>query len=269
MLSACRASPASRPGYWLTWLSAVVLVTVLSARPLHAAEPAQGWDFNLTPYAWLAGLRGDIAAAPNVPAAPIDVSPSDVIDDLEATLMLIFSARRDRHGVYTDLFYADIQSDQEVLPPPIDRSLRVGAETTLFTLAYQYEVMRSDAASIELLAGGRYWSVENRLRFTGGSGPLTGRQFRSEESWTDPLLGIKGMTSLGETRFYLVGGGAIGGFGAGSDFFYEVSGGVGYRWSPAIDTVLGYRRLEVDYGSGDFLYDVVQQGWQLGLTWHF
>jgi hypothetical protein len=238
--------------------------------PAKAADAAPEWAFQLTPYAWLAGLKGDTGTSPDVPTVPIDISPSDVVDDLEATLMFVLNAKKGRHGLYADFFYADIQADEELLPPPIDLSLRVGAETTLFSLAYQYEFFRSDKATAELLAGARYWSVENRLQFRGGSGgPLAGREFISDESWTDPLVGVKASTSLGDSRFYVVGGAGIGGFGAGSDSFYEVSGAVGYRWSDAIATLLGYRRLEVDYRDDDFIFDVVQQGWQLGLAWSF
>ncbi len=55
----------------------------------------------------------------------------------------------------------------------------------------------------------------------------------------------------------------------GADHFYELSLNVGYQWSDAIGTALGYRMFDVDYEDDGFVYDVRQQGWQLGLTWAF
>jgi hypothetical protein len=244
---------------------ATVLVTVL-ALPVAAADD---WDFALSPYAWLAGIDGEIGTLPGAPPAPVDVSPSDVVDDVDVALMLLFSAKRGRHGVFADLFYADIQSEEEIIPPPLDLALRVRAENTIASLAYQYEFFRADDASADVLVGARYWDMTSRLAFGGGAGFLAGRQLKSSESWTDPLLGIKGSTPLGASRFYLEGGGSVGGFGVGSDLYYEVSGAIGYRWNAAIGTALGYRLFDVDYDSGGFSYDVRQAGWQFGLTWQF
>ena len=74
---------------------------------------------------------------------------------------------------------------------------------------------------------------------------------------------------LGDTRFYVDGGVGLGGFGVGSDLFYDVNGAVGFQWNEAIGTTLGYRMFDVDYNDGGFVYDARQQGWQLGLTWAF
>ena len=253
-----------RPGAWQTG----AFLSLLAPLAIGADDSAD-WRFELSPYAWVAGLKGEVGTLPGEPAAPIDVAPSDVIDNLDAVLMLIFNARRGRHGLYADIFYADIRAEEELIPPPVDLKLRIQAESTLATLAYQYEFFRHDGASAELLAGARYWQVDNLLRFGGGSGLLAGRRISSSESWTDPLLGIRGRMPLGESRFYLTGGGAVGGFGVGSDSFYELSGAIGYRWSDAIATAVGYRRYEVDYRDSGFSYDVTQQGWQFGLTWAF
>jgi hypothetical protein len=74
---------------------------------------------------------------------------------------------------------------------------------------------------------------------------------------------------LGESRFYVEGGAGLGGFGVGSDMFYEISAVLGYQWSEAIGTSIGYRILDVDYRSNSFSYDVNQQGLQFGLSWSF
>ena len=50
---------------------------------------------------------------------------------------------------------------------------------------------------------------------------------------------------------------------------YEINANVGYQWTKSIGTTIGYRMFDVDYEKGGFLYDVRQQGWQLGLSWAF
>jgi hypothetical protein len=35
------------------------------------------------------------------------------------------------------------------------------------------------------------------------------------------------------------------------------------------DYTLGYRMFDVDYEDDGYVYDVRQQGWQVGLTWAF
>jgi hypothetical protein len=242
---------------------------LLLSLPIATVSAQESWNFRLSPYGWLAGLEGDIASTAAVPAAPVDVTPSDVIEDLETAAMLIFSAKRGRHGIFTDLFYADLQSGMELIPQPIGLRANVGAETTIFSAAYQYEFFRSQSASADILLGARYWSVESVLIFSGGAGQLAGLKLSSSEDWTDPLVGIKGHRSLGNSRFYVEGGASIGGFGAGSDLYTEFSGVIGYRWNKAISTAFGYRRYDVDYADGGFIYDVTQQGLQFGLSWAF
>ena len=119
------------------------------------------------------------------------------------------------------------------------------------------------------MLGARYWEIDSELEFAGGAGILAGRRITNDESWIDPAVGVKGRTQLGDSNFYLDGGLGVGGFGVGSEDFYEVSGNIGYQWSDTISTVVGYRMFEVDYDDNDFEYDVRQKGWQVGLTWAF
>lgn len=60
-------------------LVAAVMLSASSAQAL-AAEP---WQFRLAPYAWLAGLQGNVGTIPPLPAVPVDISPSDALSDLE------------------------------------------------------------------------------------------------------------------------------------------------------------------------------------------
>ena len=246
-----------------------LLVVFLQVFPLTASANDH-WQYRLTPYLWFAGLKGDIATIPGSPAAPIDISPSDALEDTETSLMLLFDAKRGRHGVFADFFYADVRSDEDLLPPPIGLTLRSVTKTTIFSLAYQYEVSRQDQAVLDLMAGARYWNIDSELSFGSGTGgPLDGRRVDNDESWFDPMLGVKGRMPLGNSKFYIQGGASLGGFGIGSDLFYDLSGAIGYQWTQAIGTAIGYRMFDVDYEDGGFVYDARQQGWQVGLTWAF
>ena len=226
------------------------------------------WNFKLSPYIWFAGVEGTVSTIPGAPAVPIEVSSSDALSDTEASFMLLFEAKKMKHGVLLDLLYTDVQSTEDLIPE-INLTMKSTSKTTIFSTAYMYELYKRERTVVDLFAGVRSWKVDTELQFGGGLGVLDGRNIRNDESWLDPLIGVKASSLLGESQFYVAGGLVAGGFGVGSDSFYDISANVGYQWSKSIGTTLGYRLFDVDYEEGTFLYDVKQEGWLLGLTWAF
>lgn len=240
----------------------VLMIVALLAAPATAA--AADWEFKLAPYLWFAGLEGDVATIPGVPSAPIDVSPSQALEDTEAALMLMFEARSGRHGLFVDFIYTDVRSEEEVFPN-LGISLRSVSKSTVLSGAYQYRLVDGDSANLDLLGGLRYWEVDSFLAFTG---PLE-ISGRNKEDWVDPFVGLKGRYRFGKSKFYASYGAVVGGFDAGSKLFYDLNLNLGYQWSEAIGTVVGYRLFNVDYDNKGFVWDVEQAGWGLGLAWSF
>jgi hypothetical protein len=232
------------------------------------AQAQSAWEFRVTPYLWFAGIKGDVSTLPGVPVSPIEVTPSDALKDTESSFMGLFEAKKGKHGILLDTLYSDVRTD-DVLIPQIDLTQRATSKSTVLTAAYVYELSSNDQAEVNVFAGARYWKVDTQLEFGGGLGILAGRSIRNAESWEDPLIGISGRAPIGESKFYVAGVLGLGGFGVGSDRFYDVSASVGYQWNKSIGTSLGYRRFDVTYEEGTFFYDVAQEGWLLGLTWSF
>jgi hypothetical protein len=245
-------------------IALAALATTLPA----TAVAGNDWQFALTPYLWLAGVDGDTATIPPLPEVPIDISPSDAIEDTETGYMLIFEAKKGRHGLLVDFFYTDLRSDEDLVKE-LNLKLRATSKNTLLSLAYLYELYNDNGTTVDVSAGARYWDVETILKFSGGEGLLAGRSIDNAEDWIDPMVGVKGRTPLGDTGFYFAGWASLGGFGVNSDLFWDVSLNLGYQWNDAIGTTLGYRVLDVDYDDDGFIYDVEQYGFALGLTWRF
>lgn len=244
----------------------VAIATLAIALPVPALA-ADDWQFTLSPYMWLAGVEGNVAALPPLPEAPIDISPSDAIDDTEAAFMVRFGAKKGRHGLLMDFVYADLRSDEDLIKQ-LGLKLRATSKNTVLSLGYAYEIYSEDGLVLDAFAGARYWDVETIVRFSGGQGLLAGRRIDNKEDWIDPMVGLRGRTPLGDSSFYLAGWAALGGFDVNADLFYDISVNLGYQWTDAIDTSLGYRVFDVDYDDG-FIYDVEQYGFVLGLTWNF
>lgn len=240
----------------------MLIGVILLLMPLTVG--ASDWAFRLTPYLWFAGLEGELTPVEGLPSAPVDVSPSQALEDTETGVMVMFDARRGSHGLYLDFIYTDVRSDDDVIPQ-LGITVRSTTKSTLFSAAYEYAFVEHDRGGVDGLVGARYWEVDAKLAFSGPAG-LTGS---NKEDWIDPFFGVKSWSMLGSSNFYAAGGLGFGGFGIGSDFFYEFNGNVGYRWSEAIGTAIGYRYFDVDYDASGFKYDVKQQGWQVSLTWSF
>ncbi len=67
--------------------------------------------------------------------------------------------------------------------------------------------------------------------------------------------------------------GDLGGFGLGSNFTWQIEPLLNWHFSQLGSLQGGYRWLSTDYetGSGNtlFRYDMLKQGFQLGVTFHF
>lgn len=243
-----------------------LLVAALPA-PASAQSPERAdtgaWQSRLTPYLWGAGLEGTVGALGR--RARIDQGFGDILDDLELGGMLGFEARRDRVGLLGDVLHVRLgESGRMVAPPGVPVSATARTRTTTALLAAQYRVADDERGSVDVLGGLRHWSLHADVRL----GPPIGLGERSDERWTDPVVGVKGLYRLGP-RSYATGWAMVGGFDVGARSSSDLMLALGYTLNPRTAVLLAYRRLAVDYRDNGLVFDTVQRGPAIGLDYRF
>lgn len=224
------------------------------------------WSFGLTSYVWFAGLNGDIGVR-NLPPAQIDPTFSDIfnnIDWLPPPIMLMAEVRYDRVGFVTDFIYLGEESDGAT-PGPLPLTVEVDTNTLVWTFGGSYRVIQADRGTVDLLAGGRLWSMDTDVTVTG---PFAVRQGSGSQTWVDPLIGIAGRVNLGK-GFALRAEADVGGFGVGADVDWQVIGLVQYQVRDWIALEAGYRYLAVNYDKDEFLFDGSIRGPIVGASVRF
>ena len=90
------------------------------------------------------------------------------------------------------------------------------------------------------------------LHLVRGSRPILGsRRFSGETDWVDPVLGMSGKYKVtGPISIYAKGD--VGGFGAASDFTWQMGGGLECQVTRWLWSDIGWRYLKYDYTSGGF-----------------
>lgn len=249
----------------------VPLMIVASLSNAHARESsasgsaASTWQFSVSPYLWAAGLSGKAGTLPGLPPADVDTSFGDIWDDLDFAGMVLMGAHQGRFSIVSDLQYVVTSAQNNSLAPLFDKE-KLTSKTFGFYLGGEYALYEERGASLRLAGGLRLWSVDTELKLS--SGLLPGRELNGNDTWVDPVIGLRGSIDV-FSRVFLMGWGFVGGFGAGSDIMADLFGGVGYRFADWISTTIGYRWMKVDRDRDDFLYDVIQQGLMVGVTFRF
>lgn len=233
----------------------------LSARA-EAQDQVSGWNWTVAPYLWGTGLNGAVGGLPGVPPAEIDVSFSTILKNLDMAGMVVVNGNNGRFGISGDVFYAKISGSSNSLAPLWSQTnLRV--KETIITLMGEYNLSSGADHDLWAVAGARYWDVENQLTLLPGTRPQ--RSGTLQDSWVDPVIGLRGRKDLSDTMF-LTGWALAGGFGVGSDEMVDLFGGLGYQFSDRTSGILGYRWLSVDRVDGNFVFDMKQQGPMLGVS---
>lgn len=243
---------------------AVVSLALAGALATGSAASAQDLEVRLTPYLWMAGIKGDVGAVVDRPPTPVDADFPGVFDKLAGAFMGKAEIRYGRFGAFGNLDYLSLEGDKNVR---VNRLLALGGEietsVTEGTLAGYWRAVDGGNYNVDILAGGRYTKVEVDASVSLNNRSISGS---ADRDWWDGVIGVKGSAALTD-RWSLSGYGDVG--GGGSDGTWQVWGTVNYQFTDSIVGSAGYRYYSVDFEEDDFKYGVDVAGPLLGVTFIF
>ncbi len=217
------------------------------------------WEFEFTPYFWLANMKG--ATAVEGAKSDISIGIDDILKELDFAFMATGGVRYKRVGLFADFLYLDV-SPSSSTSGSLYRRVDLRLEHTMFDPKLSYRVLESDDGWLDLLAGARYMDMDLELRLVPGGASTPEVRGSGREQWWDAVGGIRGHYNFSD-RVFATGLADIG--GGSSDITWQVQAALGYRFSESLSLTAGYRYLHYDYINDDYAWDVETRGAYLGL----
>jgi len=243
--------------------------------------PPDAWQFAVTPYIWGPTINGDLKyqMPPGTGGNPeVKVGPNDYLSSLNFGMMISGEARKGNWGILTDLIYLDASTDKSSVKSvsgplgrsyPVDTGSKVGLNGLIWQLGGFYSLLNSPVASLDAVAGLRYFRVKSSLdwQFAGPLGrfPQSG-SLSEKKDLLDAVIGVRGRVNIGESKWFVpyyldIGTGS-------SSLTWQGVAGLGYAmgWG---DVQLTYRHLYYDQSNDQLLQDFSFSGPALSATFRF
>lgn len=220
------------------------------------------WKFGAGLYVWGASIDGEAANG-----APIEMSFSDIVDNLDMTFMGTFFARKNKWTFGLDAIYLKIGDKPNTpLPGPGGATLtNVQLKSWIVTPTVGYTFSESDNLALDLVLGARYLKMEPYLEITPALPPLTPISQSDSGSVWDGFVGLRGEYDINE-KWYMPFQVDI---GAGdSDSVWQAFAAFGYKYE-SVDLLIGYRHMEWDFDTGTPLKDLSMGGPIVGAMFKF
>ena len=273
----------------LLWLLISALILPAQAQTVPRAEP--GWQFSVTPYAWVPSIDGtlryQLPGQSGSGSADVSKDGSGLLEALNFAAMITAEARYQRYSVMTDFIYLDLGGSSSKLRDVnfggggstgvganLDRGTESSLNGSLWTLMGGYTVTQGDWGHADIVGGFRLFSLnsETNIRLAGdvtapgGSASLS-RNAQLSESATlfDGIIGMRGRLVIGK-GFYAPYAFDIG--TGSSTLTWQASAGLGYQFNWG-GVALGYRHLSYEQGSKNLVQDLSFSGAFLALNFTF
>ena len=261
----------------------VIVAFILAAfAPSVTAEekPAESnWEFHVAPYLWAISMNGN--ATLKGLEADVDLSFSDIWDELNFAFMVEYEARKGNWGLWGNTIYANLAGSNVDGPAGLTK-INPTVNALWQGLGGYYRLGTWDLAdapdkktpsvTVDTFFGARYTYLDAKIDFKGVFSSLI-NNVDQHQSWVEPLLGARTIWDFYE-RWTLTMAGDIGGVAFGSDFAWSAFGLIGCRFNLFGENnarvLAGYRALSQDYTDGSgrdkFQWDVTLYGPILGLV---
>jgi hypothetical protein len=225
-----------------------------ATKPDPQAAAADEWQFQFTPYLWIAGISGRAGIGNLNVDVNTGITDSDI--HLNFGFMGTFEARKNKFVILTDLQFSNLGTDRPS-PGPFFSGAEADFRTFILDTEAGYRILDNPekGAFVDVLGGIRYWHLRTDLTFNAGL--LPGVTATRSRGWVDGVAGLRGRAHL-SPRWFVTGKGDLG--GGGSNFTYQLFGGVGVLVGKRYALIGGYRYLDVDYNKDNFLFDMALHG---------
>jgi hypothetical protein len=233
-------------------LAALLLVVGTPGFSAHA-QVAGDWSLLIEPYVMFPNMKGETGVA-NLPPASVDEDPADIFSNLQFGAMLYAEARTSSWAFSSDMLYMKLEAEVAPDSQVFDGTAEVSQ------VGWELAALRRLSSWFELGIAATYNKIDADVDIVvnGFQGPIP-ISAGLDEDWIDPSIVARASVPLGE-KWQFQARGNVGGFGVGSEMFYQLQVDaiwlVSYRWQIG----LGYRWIDIDYdhGSGTdrFVYDM-------------
>lgn len=273
----------------LLWLLLSAIVLPVQAQTVPRVEP--GWQFSVTPYAWVPSIDGtlryQLPTQSGSGSADVTKDGSSILEALNFAAMIAAEARYQRYSVMTDFIYLDLGATGSKVRDVnfggnggtgvganLDRGTESSLSGSLWTLMGGYTVTQGDWGHADIVGGFRLFSLntETNIRLAGdvtapGGSASLNRNARLSDSATllDGIIGMRGRLVIGNGFFapyaFDIGTGS-------SSLTWQASAALGYQFSWG-GVALGYRHLSYEQSSKNLVQDLSFDGPFLALNFTF
>ena len=251
-------------------LFAALLAASGLASGLAVASENDPWEYSAGLYAWGASIGGKSAEGDE-----IDLSLSDIIDNLRMIFFGEAGMRKKDWGLHADLIYLNIgdsDSGSTSIPIgpgnlPVETDVNVRMKAWVFTPTAHYTLVDTEKNRFDIVGGLRYLDLDVTVDLDTEL-PITGDRSKTLEFdgdvW-DGIVGFKGRYHI-DDKWYLPYYADVG--TGDSEITWQAFGGVGYKFSK-VDTTLGYRYLKWEFDDNPALDNLNVSGLLLGFNYKF
>jgi hypothetical protein len=275
------------------WLLSGCVVTILAASvalPQTAVAAEDGLHSEVTIYGWMKSLEGTTGDA--------DISLNffqDILDNLDAALMLRYEAQIGRWAFYADYQYADVGIDHKLsgsfdfgLPPSGSPIITVNASGKVQATDIQKELELGAAYSFydhedmnwQVVGGARFFDYQTdvkikniQLNLENLPNPIDipARKTTIGDDWAQGFLGVRFASQVSEK--WRLRGRYDYGYGGSDNHSWLTEFLMDYRITDWGSIEFGYRIHDITYDSNSqkkgFSYDVKEQGPRVGFIFFF
>ena len=227
-----------------------------------SAKPDSGWAYTVTPYAWIAGLKGNVGIGPV--EARVDLSAGDILKLLDFAAMVYGEARHNGVIFSLDAIYLKISDGESFAIRGDTGALRLSERNLVLQPMIGHAVTINKTLSVDALLGLKYWSIGADLDVDRPSG--VSRSHSRSTDWVDATVGLR-VNWIPKERFRVLAYGDGGGGGAWNN--WQVYGTAGYDVSTRWTVGAGYRTSGVYFRDEQFLAATHVRGFLVYGTYRF
>jgi hypothetical protein len=251
----------------------IVAAVLIATAPLSAnaadAYDSGNWEYSANVYMWMPKMTGETNSG-----VDFEIDFGTLLDNLKMTFMGGFEGRNGKWSLFSDLIYLNLGGSPSATVDgdgPFGlyrgRKVSIGLKSWIITLAGGYNYIDTEKGRLDIIAGTRYFYLEQTLGLKVDVGPVKifDRSLTVSDYLWDAIVGVKGHVNL-DANWYLPYYFDIG--AGGSDLTLQAMAGVGYKFDWG-DVLLTYRHLHYDFKSDFPQANMYVNGPLLGAVFSF